>query len=132
MRARCNGVLPPSGSTGPTSDGPLAKVKEELAEIEVELERAGRPAPETEPDPRVFAELGDLLFTVVNVARVVNVDPELALRSTSRRFVERVELAERLAAEAGETWADLDLDDQERWYVVAKDRLDADSGLPDA
>ena len=89
------------GFDWPDLDGPLAKVREELAEIEAELERAGRPAPETEPDPRVFAELGDLLFTVVNVARVVNVDPELALRATSRRFVERVELAERLAAECG-------------------------------
>ena len=105
-------------STGPASTGPLAKMREELAEIEVELARAGRPAPETEADPRVFAELGDLLFTVVNVARVVNVDPELALRATSRRFVERVELAERLAAEAGETWAELDLDAQEAWYVA--------------
>ena len=102
------------GFDWPDLDGPLAKVREELGEIEVELERAGRPAPETEPDPRVFAELGDLLFTVVNVARVVNVDPELALRATSRRFVERVELAERLAADAGETWAELDLDAQER------------------
>jgi MazG family protein len=111
------------GFDWPDLDGPLAKVREELGEIEVELERAGRPAPETEPDPRVFAELGDLLFTVVNVARVVNVDPELALRSTSRRFVERVELAERLAAESGQTWAELDLAAQERWYVVAKDRL---------
>ena len=83
----------------------------------------GRPAPETEADPRVFAELGDLLFTVVNVARLVNVDPELALRATSARFVARVELAEQLAAEAGETWAELDLEAQERWYSDAKQRL---------
>jgi len=113
------------GFDWPDLDGPLAKVREELGEIEAELERAGRPAPETEPDPRVFAELGDLLFTVVNVARVVNVDPELALRSTSRTFVERVELAERLAAESGETWAELDLAAQERWYVEAKNQLGA-------
>ena len=68
----------------------------------------------------MFAELGDLLFTVVNVARLVNVDPELALRATSSRFVARVELAEQLAAGAGETWARLDLDAQERWYTEAK------------
>ena len=86
---------------------------------------SGRPAPETEADPRVFAELGDLLFTVVNVARLVNVDPELALRASSGRFVQRIELAERLAAEAGETWAELDLDAQEGWYIRAKERLGA-------
>jgi MazG family protein len=111
------------GFDWPGLEGPLAKMREELDEIEAELARAGRPAPETEPDPRVFAELGDLLFTVVNVARVANVDPELALRATSRRFVERVELAERLAGEAGETWAELDLDAQEQWYGRAKERL---------
>jgi MazG family protein len=111
-------------------DGPLAKLREELAEIELEIARAGRPAPETEADPRVFAELGDLLFTVVNLARVVNVDPELALRATSARFVARVELAERLAAEAGETWAELDLDAQERWYVRAKAQLAAEHDRP--
>ena len=58
----------------------------------------------------MFAEVGDLLFTVVNVARVVNVDPELALRATSGAVRRRVELAERIAAEGGETWAELDLD----------------------
>lgn len=104
-------------------DGPLAKVREELAELQVELGRAGRPAAETEADGAVFGEVGDLLFTVVNLARLVNVDPELALRATSLRFVERVELAERLAAEAGETWSALDADAQEAWYVRAKERL---------
>ena len=111
------------GFDWPDLDGPLAKVREEIAEIEAELARTGRPAPETEADPQVFAELGDLLFTVVNLARVVNVDPELALRATSRRFVDRVETAEQLAAEAGQTWTELDLDAQEVWYVRAKERI---------
>lgn len=114
------------GFDWPDLAGPLAKVREEIAELEVELARAGRPAPETEADPRVFAEVGDLLFTVVNLARVVNVDPELALRATSARFVDRVETAEGLAAGAGETWATLDKDAQEAWYVRAKLRLAAD------
>ena len=108
------------GFDWPDLDGPLAKVREELAEVEQELARAGRPAPETEADPRVFAELGDLLFTVVNLARVVNVDPELALRATTGRFVERVERAEQLAAGEGRVWSDLDLDAQDAWYEQAK------------
>jgi MazG family protein len=116
------------GFDWPGLEGPLAKMREELAEIEFELARAGRPAPESEADPRVFDEVGDLLFTVVNVARVANVDPELALRATSRRFVTRVEEAERLAATAGQTWSELDLDAQEAWYVEAKERLAADPG----
>ena len=92
-------------------------------ELLAEIARTGRPAAETEPDARVEAELGDLLFTVVNVARFVNVDPELALRAATSRSRERIELAERLAAEAGETWAELDLDGQERWYQRAKAAL---------
>ena len=58
-----------AGFDWPDLDGPLAKVREEVAEVEEELARTGRPAPETEADPRVFAEIGDLLFTVVNLAR---------------------------------------------------------------
>ncbi len=117
------------GYDWPELDGPLAKLREELDELAVEIERAGRPSPETEPDRRVEEELGDVLFSVVNVARFVNVDPELALRTATRRSRERIELAERLAAESGETWVDLDLDGQERWYQQAKDALgSADRG----
>ena len=111
------------GYDWPDLDGPAEKVREELAELLAEVARAGRPRPETEPDRRVEAELGDLLFTIVNLARFLNVDPELALRATTQRFVARVELAERLAAEAGETWTELDLDGQERWYGRAKAAL---------
>ena len=108
------------GYDWPGLEGPVAKVREETAELLAELGRAGRPAPESEPDRAVEAELGDLLFTVVNLARFVNVDPELALRAATSRFRGRVELAERLAAEAGGTWAELDLAGQERWYERAK------------
>ena len=65
---------------------------------------------------------------MVNVARFVNVDPELALRAATRRSRERIELAARLAAEAGETWADLDLAGQERWYERAKAALGSAEG----
>ena len=116
------------GYDWPNLAGPVQKLHEELNEFLEELERAGRPAAETEPDERVEAELGDLLFTIVNVARFVNVDPELALRSATKRSRARIELAERLAAEAGETWVDLDLDGQERWYERAKAALGTEKG----
>ena len=109
------------GYDWPDLEGPLAKVDEELAELRAAVEQAGVPAPETEPDAAVFHELGDLLFTVVNVARRLNVDPELALRATNRRFVERVERAAELAADGGEDWSALDLESQDRWYERAKE-----------
>ena len=113
------------GYDWPDLDGPVAKLREELDELAVEIARAGRPAAETEPDAWVEAELGDVLFSVVNVARFLNVDPELALRAATRRSRERIELAEQLAAEAGETWTELDLECQERWYERAKAQLGA-------
>ena len=111
------------GYDWPDLEGPLAKVREELDELAAELERAGAPAPETEPDARVEAEIGDVLFTVVNVARRLNVDPELALRGTSERFVSRVERAVELAASAGEDWQALGLEEQDRYYDQAKGEL---------
>jgi uncharacterized protein YabN with tetrapyrrole methylase and pyrophosphatase domain len=71
----------------------------------------------------VVAESGDLLFAAVNVARLANVDPELALRAAAARFRARVEEAERMAADAGETWTALDLEAQDVWYRRAKAAL---------
>jgi len=109
------------GYDWPDVTGPLDKVREELDELESAIAESGPPAPETEPDAEVFHELGDVLFTVVNVARRLNVDPELALRATTRRFVERVELAAELAAAAGEDWRDLALEAQDAYYERAKE-----------
>ena len=111
------------GYDWPDLTGPLDKVREELGELEEAIARAGIPAAETEPDADVDHELGDLLFTVVNVARRLNVDPELALRATTRRFTTRVELAADLAGDAGDDWRRLDLDAQDAYYERAKDRL---------
>ena len=112
------------GFDWPDLTGPLEKIHEEIGELEEAVTDAGMPAPESEPDAAVFHEVGDTLFTIVNAARKLNVDPELALRATTRRFVERVELAEQLAAAAGETWTELGLDGQERWYLEARRRLE--------
>jgi MazG family protein len=101
--------------------GPLSKLREELAELEDELAISGIAAPETEASVRVVGEVGDLLFTAVNLARFLNVDPELALRQTTDRFVARVERAETLAAGDGRVWSVLEVDDQERYYVRAKE-----------
>jgi MazG family protein len=112
-----------AGYDWPDLAGPLAKVREELAELERAIGRAGPPPPETEPEAEVLHEIGDLLFTVVNVSRRLNVDPELALRATSRRFVARVERAAELAAAAGEAWTELALEQQDRYYDQAKEQL---------
>jgi MazG family protein len=106
----------------PDVAGALADLESELEEVKGELGGAD-PAPETPPDQRVAEEIGDLLFAGVNVARRLNVDPELELRRASDRFVERVERAEQLAGRAGERFADLDLERQDRYFDLAKEEL---------
>jgi MazG family protein len=71
-------------------------------------------------DPRVTHEVGDLLFATVNVARLLHVDPELALREAGKRFERRVTAAAKLAAAAGEDWSSLGLQAQEEYYQRAK------------
>jgi MazG family protein len=106
----------------PDVDAALADLDDEVRELKEAIEEAGgEPAPETEPHPHVLEELGDVLFASVNVARRLNVDPELALRAMSDRFVARVERAERLAGDEGKRWTELGLEEQDRYFDRAKE-----------
>jgi MazG family protein len=81
------------GFDWPDLDGLLAKVEEEIAEMRQALrsgERAG-----------VKEELGDLLFTLANVARHAGIDPEESLQSANRKFMERFRYVERRLREDG-------------------------------
>jgi len=112
-----------AGFDYPEPSGALTDLDDELAELRAALAAAPALAAETEPDPEVFAELGDVLFAAVNVARRLNVDPELALRAVSGLFVERVERAAALAGEEGRDWTSLPLDEQDRYFDRAKEAL---------
>jgi MazG family protein len=107
----------------PDTAGALADLDDELRELREALAEAGETPAESEPDPRVFEELGDVLFAAVNVARRVNVDPELALRAMSRRFADRVERAERMAAADGKVFTELTLEEKDRYFDLAKEQL---------
>jgi XTP/dITP diphosphohydrolase/tetrapyrrole methylase family protein/MazG family protein/ATP diphosphatase len=88
---------------------PYEAVEEELAELRAAETREER-----------FHEVGDLLFSVVNVARKLKADPELALRAAADRFRERVEAAEALARAEGVDWSALPLDEQDAYYDKAR------------
>ncbi len=94
---------------GADADVPLAALRGQLAA----LERAQT------PDER-FQELGDVLFAVVNVARKLKVDPELALRASSDRFRGRVQAGSELAASEGRSWNDLGSEEQLGYYARAR------------
>jgi ATP diphosphatase len=72
------------GFDWPDVTGPLAKVREELAEVEAALS-----APADQRQAALQAEVGDLLFSAVNVARHLGVDPEAALSLACDRFESR-------------------------------------------
>ena len=103
----------------PNLAGALTDFEDELRELRAELP-AEDPPEETEPVARVAEELGDLLFAAVNVARRLNVDPELELRAAAKRFRSRVEIAEAIAEAAGEDWTKLSLAEQDAYYDEAK------------
>ena len=100
-----------AASTGFDFDGvPFDTVESELQEL-----RAAEGDREA-----MFGEVGDLLFAVVNVARKLKVDPELALRASANRFRGRVEAAEARAVTNGASWDELSADQKLRYYAEAR------------
>lgn len=105
------------GFDWPNADGALAKIDEELDE----LQRARDVG-----DPEVVRmELGDLLFSVVNVARKLGVDAETALRSAADKFIARFERVQLLATQRGIDVARSDLAQLDALWNDAKRDLDA-------
>jgi tetrapyrrole methylase family protein/MazG family protein len=94
-----------------TVDDVWAKVHEEIDELKAT----------TPGTPEATDEVGDLLFTIVNVARKLGVDPEMALRATCAKFRTRFEHMESSAAGAGNDLSDMTLDDMEALWRLAKE-----------
>jgi nucleoside triphosphate diphosphatase len=90
----------------------LAKIREEADEIEAELAASSRAA--------AGAELGDLLFAVVNLARHLDVDPETTLRGANRKFEQRFAAIERALADRGKTPQAATLEEMEALWNAAK------------
>ena len=91
----------------------VAKLREELDELETALAQDA-PALATEE------ELGDLLFTLANLARHLQLDPETALRATNAKFERRFRAMEAAAAASGRDMASLSLDELEMLWTEAK------------
>ena len=79
--------------------GPLAKVREEVEEVAAEI--ASPDADAGRAHDRLESELGDLLFSVVNLCRKANVHASIAMDRANQKFVSRFTAVERLAAERG-------------------------------
>jgi tetrapyrrole methylase family protein/MazG family protein len=99
------------GFDWPSADDAIAKLEEEIEELK------GAPTGSHE----VEVEVGDLLFTIVNVARLLSVDPETALKASSRKFRRRFRFIEDRLKESGRKPADASLEEMEALWNEAKE-----------
>jgi XTP/dITP diphosphohydrolase len=91
-----------------------AKVKEELDELQEAMEENNQ--------DHIEEEFGDVLFSLVNLARFLNVDPELALERTNRKFMDRFNKMEIIANERGQSLLDLDLEEMDALWNFVKSK----------
>ena len=88
------------------------KVREEVAEVEAEMKSGNK--------ENLDAEFGDLLFAVINAARLYGVNPENALEHTNRKFIKRFNYLEAKSKELGKPLADMTLAEMDAIWNEAK------------
>ncbi|MFC0274272.1 nucleoside triphosphate pyrophosphohydrolase [Metabacillus herbersteinensis] len=101
------------GFDWPNIDGAWDKVKEEIQEFEEELNSQ-------QDDSLMLQELGDVLFSLVNIARFNGVEPEEALASTNKKFYERFSFIEKKAKEQGKVLSEMALEEMDLYWKEAK------------
>ena len=117
-----------AGFDWPDAAGAREKINEELAEVEDVLLKNGKPLYEklsAEKDAAVHreaeAEVGDLLFACVNYARLLGIDPEIALNRTNAKFIHRFTGVEGLAQKDGRKLDEMSLEEMDLlWDQVKK------------
>ena len=93
-------------------DDVFAKIKEEIDELHAEVKAQKHTA--------IEAEFGDVLFSLINYARFLKVNPEDALERTNKKFITRFQYLERKAAERGKSLRDMTLAEMEGYWQEAK------------
>ena len=93
-------------------DDVFAKVKEEIEELHAEVKAQKHTA--------IEAEFGDVLFSLINYARFLKVNPEDALERTNKKFIARFQYLECKAAESGKSLRDMTLAEMEAYWQEAK------------
>lgn len=105
----------------------LAKITEEIEELREAVTQAGAPSSTTlvpvDRQEHVEAELGDILFSLVNLARFIKVNPEDALRRSTNRFSDRFHLVEAGAAQRGQALTEMTQAEMDDLWNDAKRRL---------
>jgi tetrapyrrole methylase family protein/MazG family protein len=95
-----------------SAEGVFEKLREESAEL--------RHVSESKDTTRVEEEMGDLLFAAVNLARFLQVDPEIALKNANAKFARRFREMERLSADKGQNFTEVPRAEKEKLWEAAK------------
>ena len=102
------------------------KVHEEIDELQAELERMDAASVNANDDEKKAAkadaekEFGDVLFSMINAARLYKLNPDNALESTNQKFIKRFNYIEQKAAEQGRSVADMTLAEMDKYWEEAK------------
>jgi tetrapyrrole methylase family protein/MazG family protein len=106
-----------AGFDWPDAAGVIAKVKEELQETEAAIADAASTANNTDLE----GELGDLLFSVVNLCRFFSIEPSVALQRTNIKFTERFKYVEKRMKETSQEMSSQNLDVMDKYWNEAKE-----------
>ncbi len=90
------------------------KVQEELGEFKEEVDSKS-------PKEKLEGEFGDLLFSLINYARFIDINPEDALEKTNKKFIKRFQYLESEAAKAGKQLSDMSLEEMDVYWNKAKE-----------
>lgn len=104
------------GFDWPDVSGALEKISEETEEL--------REAIKNQDQENIVEEIGDLIFSTVNTARFVGVDPEQAAHRACEKFIKRFKFLEQAALDEGRTLESMSLDEMEEIYQQARVRLE--------
>lgn len=97
--------------------GPIKKIEEEFTEVKEVIENK-------DSKERLTEEIGDLLFSVVNLARLLDISPNLAIEITSEKFIERFELMEKYAEDLKKDLKSMTLEELESLWEEAKKEIE--------
>ena len=88
------------------------KVREELEELNAEVQSGNK--------TKIESEFGDVLFSLINYARFINVDPESALERTNKKFIRRFQFMEEKVKDEGKTLSDMSLEEMDVHWEKSK------------
>ena len=87
---------------------------EEIEELKIEIKNGNQ--------DRIESEFGDVLFSLTNYARFVNVNPEDALERTNKRFIKRFQIMENMISSEGLSLSDMSLSEMDVFWDKAKEK----------